>query len=398
MAKTRFVQSRKLQSRVKLVIKTVDGFQGNEQDIIVISTFALSTVRSNDNGNIGFVKDHRRLNVAITRARFRLWVIGNMQTLARGDEVWKQFIDFYKWRKCLQAIPTATSDLERRVDQVVATKKSQKVVVPTPAPPSADAGASSSSKTSRAVASHRPIVGPEQPTYVASAVRRALSSKDGQRWDSHFMQQLVNTISGLFGCNRFSKAEQRAAAVKKISQLLEGQSRVWPTQTRYFGQKIPLWNLAVEELQITNTAVLVYWIELHPNPSAPNQVTQTVILNNIVPGDDRAKAKDRAGEFLRTFSDEYLERAMARSKNDTGMVVPLTWEANFPQRRSCEGAEVLEPDTTRDSLPVALQKRYVMGQTELDFLVKESLKSVQLPYRLDDDDLCLNSWWLECGH
>ncbi|CAE6971280.1 unnamed protein product, partial [Symbiodinium sp. KB8] len=65
---------------------------------------------------------------------------------------------------------------------------------------------------------------------------------------------------------------------------------------------------------------------------------------------------------------------------------PLVWPLDFEERRSCEGAEVLEPDSTRDSLPVALQKRYVMGPTELDFLVKESLKSVQLPYRLDEDE------------
>jgi len=69
-----------------------------------------------------------------------------------------------------------------------------------------------------------------------------------------------------------------------------------------------------------------------------------------------------------------------------GLYVYQVLPLDFEERRSCEGAEVLEPDSTRDSLPVALQKRYVLGPTELDFLVKESLKSVQLPYRLDEDD------------
>ena len=58
-------------------VNTVDGFQGQERDIIVISM-----VRSNDRGNIGFLNDLRRMNVAITRARMKLLIIGNSKTLS----------------------------------------------------------------------------------------------------------------------------------------------------------------------------------------------------------------------------------------------------------------------------------------------------------------------------
>lgn len=57
-------------------VNTVDGFQGQERDIILISM-----VRSNDEGQIGFLRDLRRMNVAITRARMKLIILGNAETM-----------------------------------------------------------------------------------------------------------------------------------------------------------------------------------------------------------------------------------------------------------------------------------------------------------------------------
>ncbi|MDE7346796.1 MAG: AAA family ATPase [Muribaculaceae bacterium] len=59
-------------------VNTVDGFQGQERDVIIISL-----VRSNDEGNIGFLRDLRRMNVAMTRARMKLIIIGSVSTLTR---------------------------------------------------------------------------------------------------------------------------------------------------------------------------------------------------------------------------------------------------------------------------------------------------------------------------
>ena len=62
----------------QISVNSVDGFQGQERDVIVISM-----VRDNDQGAIGFLNDLRRMNVAITRARMKLIIVGNAQTLSR---------------------------------------------------------------------------------------------------------------------------------------------------------------------------------------------------------------------------------------------------------------------------------------------------------------------------
>ncbi len=61
-----------------ITVNTVDGFQGQERDVIVISL-----VRSNDEGQIGFLRDLRRMNVAITRARMKLIILGDKETMTR---------------------------------------------------------------------------------------------------------------------------------------------------------------------------------------------------------------------------------------------------------------------------------------------------------------------------
>ncbi|XP_044475800.1 uncharacterized protein LOC123203506 isoform X3 [Mangifera indica] len=76
-------------------VKSIDGFQGGEEDIIIIST-----VRSNERGSIGFLSKPQRINVALTRARHCLWILGNERTLTHGESVWKILINDAKDRCC----------------------------------------------------------------------------------------------------------------------------------------------------------------------------------------------------------------------------------------------------------------------------------------------------------
>ena len=71
-----------------ITVNTVDGFQGQERDVILISL-----VRANDMGQIGFLRDLRRMNVAITRARMKLFILGDATTLTRHP-FYKRLLDY----------------------------------------------------------------------------------------------------------------------------------------------------------------------------------------------------------------------------------------------------------------------------------------------------------------
>ncbi|KAH9622148.1 hypothetical protein KSS87_022821 [Heliosperma pusillum] len=77
-------------------VKSVDGFQGGEEDIII-----LSTVRANNTGQVGFISDCQRTNVALTRARHCLWALGNERTLVRSESIWKKLVCNAQARNCL---------------------------------------------------------------------------------------------------------------------------------------------------------------------------------------------------------------------------------------------------------------------------------------------------------
>uniref|UniRef100_J3LFX2 Helicase ATP-binding domain-containing protein n=1 Tax=Oryza brachyantha TaxID=4533 RepID=J3LFX2_ORYBR len=77
-------------------VRSVDGFQGAEEDIIVFST-----VRSNSTGSVGFLSNVNRTNVALTRAKHCLWIAGNATTLASSKTIWHEIVADAKERGCL---------------------------------------------------------------------------------------------------------------------------------------------------------------------------------------------------------------------------------------------------------------------------------------------------------
>ena len=82
--------------QIDVEVNTIDGFQGREKDVIIFSC-----VRSGD--TIGFLSDYRRMNVALTRAKFALWIVGRSETLQLNSD-WNALINYTESEKCIRQV------------------------------------------------------------------------------------------------------------------------------------------------------------------------------------------------------------------------------------------------------------------------------------------------------
>ncbi|XP_078588165.1 regulator of nonsense transcripts 1-like [Branchiostoma floridae x Branchiostoma japonicum] len=78
-------------------VRSVDGFQGQERDVIIFSA-----VRANEGGYVGFLNDPRRMNVLLTRAKRGLLVVGDGKTLEKGSDDWNKWIQWVRENKLEQ--------------------------------------------------------------------------------------------------------------------------------------------------------------------------------------------------------------------------------------------------------------------------------------------------------
>lgn len=96
------LRKNKSKSELRIEVSTIDGFQGREKEVII-----LSTVRNNRRREVGFLRDWRRLNVAITRARTLLIVAGDESTIAT-DENWRRWLGWVRQYGARLSISEAT--------------------------------------------------------------------------------------------------------------------------------------------------------------------------------------------------------------------------------------------------------------------------------------------------
>ncbi len=81
-----------------LLVSTIDSFQGQEKEIVI-----LSLVRSNDESKIGFLSDYRRMNVALTRAKEQLFVIGDSSTIG-NDPFYSYFLEYMEKNEAYRSV------------------------------------------------------------------------------------------------------------------------------------------------------------------------------------------------------------------------------------------------------------------------------------------------------
>lgn len=99
----------------EIEIASVDAFQGREKDIII-----MSCVRSNEHQGIGFLNDPRRLNVALTRAKYGIIIVGNPKVLSK-QQLWNNLLSFYKEKKVL--VEGSLNNLKESMIQIAKPKK-----------------------------------------------------------------------------------------------------------------------------------------------------------------------------------------------------------------------------------------------------------------------------------
>ncbi|XP_038115156.1 regulator of nonsense transcripts 1 homolog [Culex quinquefasciatus] len=99
----------------EIEIASVDAFQGREKDIII-----MSCVRSNEHQGIGFLNDPRRLNVALTRAKYGIIIVGNPKVLSK-QQLWNHLLNFYKDKKVL--VEGSLNNLKESMIQFTKPKK-----------------------------------------------------------------------------------------------------------------------------------------------------------------------------------------------------------------------------------------------------------------------------------
>ncbi|KAL5554238.1 hypothetical protein UlMin_041639 [Ulmus minor] len=263
-------------------VRSVDGFQGGEEDVIIIST-----VRSNGSGNIGFLSNRQRANVALTRARHCLWIVGNGETLGNSCSVWKKLVINAKERNCFH-----NADEDKNLAYAITA----------------------------ALVELRQI-------HVLPNVDSLLFTNP--RWKVCFADAFWKSIA---------KAKSNELC-KDVLSLLEKLSSGWRLPSKERQQVVPDGNSSqlVEHYKINKHLYLVWAVDILRENS---HYIQTLRAWDVLPLSDIPKLSSQ----LDTLYGNYTVDKMNRCKNKSyegNLVVPMRWPAELSSQEAADPVECM---------------------------------------------------------
>ena len=307
---------------------TIDGFQGQESDIIIFSA-----VRSNKKNKIGFLSDLRRLNVAITRARFSLIIVCNVNTVSENT-TWDALISHATEVGAMRTFKDC--DIIQRSRQVF-----------------------------------------------LNSVNRLKSILEGndEVFESAPWQVVFTGDFRAKICK--SDTDTQKAIMRKIIALAHGE---WP--------KFEFINRDVDEdFQEVIHVYRMSQLKLIWSVDVASNCTQYLKVWDIVSNESNSmKTIRRVTSVLNTYSPEYIDRCSAKQKNSENKFKPQLWkkDENFvwhkPKKRQTVGEVDLERSSVSNS--AVLTKFYPLnsGIARLLMMESEKQRDMELPFEMSEEE------------
>ncbi|CAE8606183.1 unnamed protein product, partial [Polarella glacialis] len=336
----------------QIQVRSVDGFQGQERDVIIFSA-----VRANSRRSIGFLEDTRRLNVALSRAKLFLWIFGHVPTLAhsKGGEGAAAWQALYAYLAGKGRVLPADARVSAESAKDLADMNHQ---VSTSGPARGSAGAPALRHAGQSGASSNSQV-------FAPAARIASIAIDD--WDV--------LVSKAFKENLDQRKDlARQVVMEKLQRLRQGD---FPKPARVVGPpdaQSNYFNIPVQNGYIAFSVVV-------------DEATfrQTLKIWDLVRNAQELDLlRQRVSKHLTTFSQEYLEHCSYR-RGRAGVAQPLQFgKASFPVRAS--DTEKQFEQVVGTATPLSLEKFYGFGWQQMQQMVRGSLRDAALPLHLNAEE------------
>ncbi|XP_071723216.1 uncharacterized protein [Rutidosis leptorrhynchoides] len=307
-------------------VDSIDGFQGGEVDIAI-----LSTVRYNNNvGSIGSLADRHRINVALTRARHSLWILGDGDTLFNTESIWKEIVSDAKDRYCF-----FNADDDGDLSKLLAEVKTE--------------------------------------LYQFSNLLNAQGTlyKDA-RWKVLFSNDFEKSFAKLSTLSR----------KKLVLYLLLRLSCGWRPKRRNYEEVCGKSSQIVKTFKVVKLYVICS-VEIIKESG----YTQVLKVWDILPLVDLQYLIERLDGTFRTYTENYIN--LCKAKYIEGdLEVPGTWSPTMEIKQFRTATQCLQEENMSVNNSLLLMKFYALSSGVVNqLLTKCDGTEIQLPFQLTDQEM-----------